>query len=123
MAQYGSGPQRGPMGQTLMGGLSSMGQRGIPGNAGLGQAALQRQSGGAVNMGTLAGASGTDLLIVIRPYLQPMLRIDRTGRTRLALHAPNHERSRVNILVIVMFTAFGSRSPQSDIAQVLLRVA
>ncbi len=59
MAQYGSGPQRGPMGQTLMGGLNNVGQRGIPGNAGLGQAALQRQAGNGVNMGALGGASGT----------------------------------------------------------------
>jgi len=58
MAQYGSGPQRGPMGQTLMGGLNNVGQRGIPGNAGLGQAALQRQAGNGVNMGALGGASG-----------------------------------------------------------------
>ena len=64
MAQYGSGPQRGPMGQTLMGGLNNVGQRGIPGNAGLGQAALQRQAGNGVNMGALGGAPGNMLCYV-----------------------------------------------------------
>lgn len=58
MAQYGSGQQRGPMGQTLMSGLNSVGQRGIPGGAGLSQAGLQRQAGSGVNMGSLGGASG-----------------------------------------------------------------
>ncbi len=64
MAQYGSGPQRGPMGQTLMGGLNNVGQRGISGNAGLSQAALQRQAGNGVNMGALGGASGNMLCFV-----------------------------------------------------------
>ena len=64
MGQYGSGLQRGPMGQTLMGGLNNVGQRGIPGNSGLGQAALQRQGGNGVNMGALGGASGNMLCCV-----------------------------------------------------------
>ena len=65
MAQYGSGPQRGPMGQTLMGGLNNVGQRSIPGNAGLSQAALQRQAGAGVNLGALGGASGAPAQLVI----------------------------------------------------------
>lgn len=65
MGQYGSGPQRGPMGQTLIGGLNNVGQRGMPSNANLGQAALQRQAAGAgVNIGGLGAASGGPLSCV-----------------------------------------------------------
>ena len=65
MGQYGAGPQRGPMGQSLMGGLNSVGQRGMPSNAGLSQAALQRQAGGGVNIGGLGAASGGPLSCLI----------------------------------------------------------
>ena len=65
MTQYGAGPQRGPMNQTLMGSLNNVGQRGIPGNAGLSQAALQRQAGGGVNIGGLGGASGAHLAMPV----------------------------------------------------------
>lgn len=46
------------MGQTLIGGLNNVGQRGMPSNAGLGQGALQRQAGAGVNIGGLGAASG-----------------------------------------------------------------
>lgn len=65
MGQYGSGPQRGPMGQTLIGGLNNVGQRGMPSNANLGQAALQRQAGAGVNIGGLGAASGGPLSCVL----------------------------------------------------------
>ena len=50
------------MGQSLMGGLNSVGQRGMPNNTGLSQAALQRQAGAGVNIGGLGGASGAGCL-------------------------------------------------------------
>ena len=65
MGQYGSGPQRGPMGQSLMGGLSNVAQRGMPSNAGLSQAALQRQAGGGVNISGLGGAPGCLSLLLL----------------------------------------------------------
>ena len=46
------------MGQTLIGGLNNVGQRGMPSNAGLSQAALQRQAGAGVNIGGLGAAPG-----------------------------------------------------------------
>ena len=46
------------MGQTLIGGLNNVGQRGMPSNAGLSQTALQRQAGAGVNIGGLGAASG-----------------------------------------------------------------
>ena len=59
MANYGAGPQRGPMGQSMLGGLNSVGQRGMPANTGLSQAGLQRQPGAGVNMAALGGTPGT----------------------------------------------------------------
>lgn len=46
------------MGQSLIGGLNGVGQRGMPSNAGLSQAGLQRQAGAGVNIGGLGGAAG-----------------------------------------------------------------
>lgn len=51
------------MAQNLIGGLNSVGQRGMPSNANLSQAALQRQAGGGVNIGGLGAASGAVYLV------------------------------------------------------------
>ena len=63
MANYGAGPQRGPMGQSMLGGLNNVGQRGMPGNSGLSQAGLQRQPGTGVSMGGLGAAPGPALAL------------------------------------------------------------
>lgn len=110
MAQYGSGPQRGPMGQTLMGGLNNVGQRGIPGNAGLGQAALQRQAGNGVNMGALGGASGKCLCMGSQATLYALLHPDVFG---VILQAGNSHaqawsallRSQHHVASVAVFTA------------------
>lgn len=57
------------MGQSLMGSLNNVAQRGMPSNAGLSQAALQRQAGGGVNIGGLGGAPGGPPLLYAIAFL------------------------------------------------------